>query len=94
MCCFTKTYQKVKKFRADCQISQARKENKIIALDEEDLAAKDPFQTGGFRGGIDRIRTPRRYLVAGPEVTTADAELNTTSTFVSTASPKDIQILQ
>ncbi|GKE85042.1 hypothetical protein Tco_1558784 [Tanacetum coccineum] len=70
---FTKLIKKVKKLEQSVKTSQARRRTKMIAFDdEEDLVNLDTQE--GFGAGL--------------EVTTADAELNTTSTFVSTASPQ------
>ncbi|GJW96527.1 hypothetical protein Tco_0178335 [Tanacetum coccineum] len=73
----TKLIKKVKKLEQTVKIIQARRRTKIIASDdEEDLGAEDPSKQG------------RKGFGAGSEVTTADAELNTASTFVSIASPQ------
>ncbi|GKA15488.1 hypothetical protein Tco_0695235 [Tanacetum coccineum] len=74
---FTKLIKKVKKLEQTVKTSQARRRTKIIASDdEEDL--------GRYVQNLDS----QEGFGAGPEVTTADTELNTASTFVSTASPQ------
>ncbi|GKG52553.1 hypothetical protein Tco_0547428, partial [Tanacetum coccineum] len=59
----------------------------IIASDDEgDLVAEDPSKQGrSMIEELDLDAGPEGFG-AGPEVTTVDAELNTTSTFVSTVS--------
>ncbi|GJU52452.1 hypothetical protein Tco_1226166 [Tanacetum coccineum] len=54
-------------------------------LIKKDLVVEDPFKQG--RSMIENLDTQEGFG-ASLEVTTADAELNTASTFVSTASPQ------
>ncbi|GJR24202.1 hypothetical protein Tco_0972729 [Tanacetum coccineum] len=77
---FTKLIKTVKILEQTVNTSQDRRRTNIIASDnEEDLVVEDPFKQG---------RNTQEGFGAGPEVTTADAELNTASTFVSTTSPQ------
>ncbi|GKE29967.1 hypothetical protein Tco_1445351 [Tanacetum coccineum] len=75
---FTKLIKRVKKLEQTVKASQARRRTRIVASDdEEDLV-------GRYEQKLDT----QEGFGAGQEVTNADAELNTTSTFVSTASPQ------
>ncbi|GJR55448.1 RNA-directed DNA polymerase, eukaryota [Tanacetum coccineum] len=82
--------------------SKRRRLTLVTSKDEEDLVADDPSKQGrslidemDLDAGISlvppHVEVQRRYgqnLETQEEVTTADAELNTASTFVSTASPQ------
>ncbi|GJW84408.1 hypothetical protein Tco_0157553 [Tanacetum coccineum] len=83
---FTKLIKKVKKLEQTVKTSQARRRTKIIASDEEeDLVAEDPSKQG--RSMIEEIVLDARILLVPPHVEVR-GELNTASTFVSTASPQ------
>ncbi|GJZ93210.1 hypothetical protein Tco_0665275 [Tanacetum coccineum] len=85
---FTKLIKKVKKLEQTIKTSQVRKRTKIIASDdEEDLVAEDPSKQGRIGRYGQNLDTQEGFGV-GLEVTNTNAELNTASTFVSTASPQ------
>ncbi|GJY42559.1 putative ribonuclease H-like domain-containing protein, partial [Tanacetum coccineum] len=82
----------VKKLEQTVKTSQARRKAKIVVFDDDE-EDEDPSKQG--RSLIEEIDldpgislVPSQVSTVGLEVTTADAELNTTSTFVSIASPQ------
>ncbi|GKC92691.1 hypothetical protein Tco_1158133 [Tanacetum coccineum] len=89
---FTKLIKKVKKLEHTVQTSQDRRRAKIVVYDdeedEEDLSkqGRSLIEEMDLDARISLV--PPQVSIDVPEVTTANAELNTTSRFVSTASPQ------
>ncbi|GKA49002.1 hypothetical protein Tco_0741960 [Tanacetum coccineum] len=75
---FTRLIKRVKKLKQTIKTSQARRITNITASDDKDDLV------GRYGHNLDT----QEGFGAGLEVTTADEELNTASTFVSTASPQ------
>ncbi|GJU54780.1 hypothetical protein Tco_1228494 [Tanacetum coccineum] len=85
----TQLSNKVKKLEQTVKTSQVTRRTKIIASDdEEDLVAEDPSKQGRIQGRYGQNLDTQEGFGAGLEVTNTNAELNTASTFVSTASPQ------
>ncbi|GKD50808.1 hypothetical protein Tco_1279784 [Tanacetum coccineum] len=89
---FTKLIKKVKKLEQTVQTSQDRRRAKFVVSDDEE-DEEDPSKHG--RSLIEEMNldarislVPPQVSIDVPEVTTVDAELNTASIFVSTASPQ------